>query len=369
MSDKLILLSAGGTGGHMMPAQALGLDLIARGYRVELITDQRGLKFKDAFEGISLHEIRAGTLGAGIKGKIKGALNLGLGVLQAQRYLHRKKPSVVVGFGGYPSFPAVYAAQKMKIPTVLHEQNAIIGKANAMLASKAERIASSTPDLRGIEESERVRTVFTGNPVRSEIGVLYNKPYPVLDVDGPLRVFVMGGSLGASVFSQVLPEALSMLPANYRERLHIVQQCREGDLERTAKMYEAANIQASLSTFIHNVAEELERAHLVIARSGASTVAEVATAGRPAIFVPYPHHADQQQRMNADVIADAGGGWVMAESGFTPEAVLARIETFLQNPEILFRTAEKARSCGRPDAALKLGNLVTALVSGWNGPE
>ena len=366
MTGKLVILSAGGTGGHVMPAQALALDLVSRGYTVEVITDHRGMKYADAFAGITLHEIKAGTLGAGMSGKIKGGLNLALGILQAKKILKRAQPSIVVGFGGYPSFPAVYVAQGMKIPTILHEQNAIIGKANAMLSPKAARIASSTPELRGIDEVDRMRTIFTGNPVRSEIAALYTKPYPNLDMDGKMRILVMGGSLGAGVFSRILPDAFSRLPANYRERLYLIQQCREEDLQHAKNAYEQAGIEAILSPFIDDVADELEKAHLVIARSGASTVAEVSTAGRPAIFVPYPHHKDQQQKMNADVIADAGGGWVMTESGFTPEAVLARIETFLQNPEVLFRAAEKARSCGRPDAARKLGNLVTAIMSGWN---
>lgn len=369
MSEKRVILSAGGTGGHVMPAQALALDLLSRGFKVELVTDKRGMKYAPAFQNIPIHEIHAGTMGAGLKGKIKGGANLGLGILQAQRLLTRKRPDCVVGFGGYPSFPAVYVAQKMKIPTILHEQNAIIGKANDMLAPKAARIASSTPELRGIDANERVRTVFTGNPVRAEIGALYTKPYPNLDVKGSFRILVMGGSLGAKVFSEVLPQALAKLPSDHRARLEIIQQCREEDIENAKSVYEQADIKAELVTFIDDVAHELEHAHLVIARSGASTVAEVSAAGRPAIFVPYPHHKDQQQKMNADVVADVGGAWVMAESGFTPEAVLARVETFLQNPETLFRAAENARTYGRPDAARKLGNLVTAIMSGWSAGQ
>ncbi|MCB9982486.1 MAG: undecaprenyldiphospho-muramoylpentapeptide beta-N-acetylglucosaminyltransferase [Rhodospirillales bacterium] len=366
MKDALVILSAGGTGGHIMPAQALALDLVSRGYRVELATDTRGLKYMELFKDIPVHEIKSGTLGAGIKGKIKGALDLGLGILQARALLKKTRPAIVVGFGGYPSFPAVFAAQKMRIPTILHEQNAILGKANAMLAVKAARIASSTPSLRGLEEAEKIRMIFTGNPVRADIAALYNKPYPKLENDGPLNILIMGGSLGAHVFSDVVPKALAQLPADHRARLNIVQQCREEDLEQTQKLYDSAGIKARLSTFIDDVAAQIERCHLFIGRSGASTVAEMSAAGRPAIFVPYPHHKDQQQKMNAETIADAGGGWVMAESGFTPEAVLARIETFLQNPQILFSAAEKARECGRPDAARKLGNLVTAIMSGWN---
>ncbi|MEM7651190.1 MAG: undecaprenyldiphospho-muramoylpentapeptide beta-N-acetylglucosaminyltransferase [Pseudomonadota bacterium] len=362
---ELIILSAGGTGGHVMPAQALALDLVSRGYEVELLTDKRGLKYKDAFGDIPVHELRAGTLGAGMKGKIMGAANLGLGILQAQRFLHRRKPAIVIGFGGYPSFPAVYAAQKLKIPTILHEQNAIIGKANAMLAPKAARIASSMPTLRGVDENDQIRVIFTGNPVRADISALYTKPYPNFDVNSDLNLLVMGGSLGAKVFSEVLPKALSQLPSDYRARLKIVQQCRKEDLESVKKAYEDAKIEATLSTFIENAAEEIARCHLFIGRSGASTVAEMTVSGRPSIFVPYPHHKDQQQKMNANVVADAGGAWVMTEEGFTPEALLARIETFLQNPEVLFRAAEKARECGRPDAARKLGNLVKAIMSGW----
>lgn len=365
-NQQLIILSTGGTGGHMTPAHALAQDLISRGFRIEIITDERGTKYKHLFGDIPMHVVRAGTFAAGLRGKLKGAMNLGLGLMQAGALLFKMKPKLVVGFGGYPSVPAVYAAQKMGIPTIIHEQNAIIGKANAFLARKAERIALSLPNVQGLDDSERMRSVVTGNPVRPDIAALYSLPYPNLGHDTPLRIFIMGGSLGATVFSLVVPQTLTRLSAEYRQRLDIVQQCREADLDIARKTYEAAGIKADLRPFFDDVAGELAKAHLVIGRSGASTVAEVATAGRPAIFVPYPHHKDQQQKMNADAVADAGGAWVMAESGFTAETLLARIETFLQNPSILFRAAEKARVCGKPDAARKLGNLVTALVSGWS---
>jgi UDP-N-acetylglucosamine--N-acetylmuramyl-(pentapeptide) pyrophosphoryl-undecaprenol N-acetylglucosamine transferase len=366
MSSGCIILSAGGTGGHVMPAQALAHDLIARGYRVEVITDTRGLKYKPHFEGIPMHEIRAGALGRGLKGKLLGLCNIGLGVVQAFKILRAAKPLAVIGFGGYPSFPAMYAAQKLKIPTIVHEQNAIIGKANLMLVAKAVKIAISMPTIKGLDEQECTKAVYTGNPVRAEIAALYNKPFPALSESGKLRILVMGGSLGASVFSHIIPEAFSRLSSDHRARLDIVQQCRSEDLESTAALYKKYAIQAQLSVFIDDVAGALEACHLVIARSGASTVAEVSTAGRPAIFVPYPHHKDQQQKINADTLADAGGAWVMTENGFTPEALLARIETFLQNPSVLFKAAENARSLGKPDAARKLGNLVTEVISGWN---
>jgi UDP-N-acetylglucosamine--N-acetylmuramyl-(pentapeptide) pyrophosphoryl-undecaprenol N-acetylglucosamine transferase len=364
-TGKLVILSAGGTGGHMTPAQALGRDLLSRGYRVEVFTDRRGMAYQSMFEGMKMHEIKAGTLGAGLWGKLKGLASLGVGALQARALLKTLRPAVVVGFGGYPSVPGVYMAQKLKIPTIIHEQNAIIGRANALLARKAKRIALSLPDVRGLEETDQIRSIVTGNPVRPEIAALYMQPYPAPRQDGPLRIFIMGGSLGAQVFSRVLPEAFGRLSADHRARLEIVQQCREEDLPAVREAYGRNGIKAELAVFFDDVPGILASAHLVIARSGASTVAEVTTAGRPAIFVPYPHHKDQQQKMNADAVADCGGAWVMTEAGFTAEAVLARIENFLQNPEALFRAAENARVCGKPDAARKLGNLVTAIVSGW----
>lgn len=362
----LIVLSAGGTGGHMTPARALGQDLLSRGYRVALVTDERGRKYDAMFEGIDIYQVKSGTLGKGILGKLKGAANLALGLAKSISLIRSLKPKLVVGFGGYPSVPAVYAAQKLGIKTILHEQNAIIGKANAFLASKADRIAMSIRNDDGLEDVDRIRSVVTGNPVRADIAALYNKPYPTISKNGTFRILVLGGSLGATVFSEIVPEALAKLPNDHKGRLHIVQQCRQSDIEAVRAQYKKAGIKADLSTFFDNVAEELENAHLIVGRSGASTVAEVTTAGRPAIFVPYPHHKDQQQKMNADAVADIGGAWVMTESGFSVDALHARVETFLQNPEVLFKAAEASRSCGKPDAARKLGNLVTAIASGWD---
>lgn len=364
--SKLILLSAGGTGGHMTPAAALARDLLSRGYRVALATDARGNKYASMFDGTDIHILSAGTLGGGILGKIKGIGALGVGMLQAERLIKKLHPAVVVGFGGYPSFPPVYIAQRHKIPTIIHQSDAVLGRANAVLAPKADRIALSFAHVEGIEEADAVRAVVTGNPVREDITALYAKPYPALEIDGPLRIAVFGGSLGARVFSEVLPSVLSKLSAAHKARLEITQQCRAEDLEQVKQTYEAAGIKARLEPFFDDVAAILAQAHLVISRSGASTVAEVTTAGRPAIFVPYPYHKDLQQKINADTVADAGGAWVMTQDGFTEEALLARIETFLQNPETLFRAAENARSCAKPDAARRLGNLVTAIASGWD---
>ncbi len=363
--SNLILLSAGGTGGHIFPAQALGADLLSRGFDVALATDQRGKKYEEMFAGMPLHVLSAGTLGRGLVGKVKGVAGLGAGMVQALQLVRKLRPSVVVGFGGYPSFPAVYAAQKLHIPTVIHEQNAILGRANAMLAPQAERIALSYYEVYGLQEIDKVRAVHTGNPVRAEIAELYNKPYAPIRTEGEVNILVVGGSLGASVFSDIVPKALGSLHASYRGRIKVVQQCRAEDVEKVGKLYSEAGIDANIDTFFKNISDLFSWAHLIISRSGASTVAEVTAAGRPAIFVPYPHHADQQQKINADYVSDSGGAWTMTQDGFSADVLMARIETFLQNPEILFRAAESARSLGRPDAARRLGNLVTALASGW----
>ena len=364
-AGKLILLCAGGTGGHLAPAVALAHDLMARGYRVALATDRRGKRFSFFKEDVPVHVLASATFKKGLWGKGNALLSLGRGYLQAGSLLGKLKPAVVVGFGGYPSLPPLYAAQRKGIPTIVHEANYVMGRANAFLAGKAVRIATSFADTDGIDEQDRTRTVVTGMPVRAEIAALYNEPYPLLDADGEVRLFVMGGSLGAAVFGDVLPEALAALPDVQRRRLKIVQQVIEKDVGKVREAYQAAGIEADIKPFFADVDRQLAKAHLVICRSGAGTVAEVTAAGRPAIFVPYPHHADQQQKKNAEAVAAAGGGWVMVQDGFTPDSLRARIEPMLQSPEALFRAAENARQCGRPDAARKLGNLVTAIASGW----
>ncbi len=362
-----VVLASGGTGGHMFPARALATDLLSRGYRVVLCTDDRGMKYSDQWTDVERFQIASATFKKGIFGRVLALLALGRGFLQGRARLKALKPRVVVGFGGYPSLPTMVAAQRLHIPTIIHEQNAVMGKANAYLAPKADRIATSLPDITGLAEADSVRAVLTGNPVRSDVAALYTRPYPSMEPSGPFHVLVMGGSQGASVFASVVPAAMRLLPEALRRRVSIVQQCRtEEEIARARTAYRAMGVTARLETFIHDVAEQMDKSHLVISRSGASTVAEVTTAGRPAIFVPYPHHADQQQKINADAVAQSGGAWVMEEHLFTADTLKAKIETLMQRPEILFRAAESARSCARPDAGRKLGNLVTAMAYGWN---
>lgn len=364
--SKQILIAAGGSGGHMFPAEALARDLVGRGYHVTLATDARGKKYEPFADGIPVHVLKSGGLNNGLINKIKTVFSLGIGYIQAQQLIRKIKPDVVVGFGGYPSFNPVYISAKKRIPTIIHEQNAVLGKANQWLSSKASRIATSWNETEGMTDQDSMRRVVTGNPVRPDIAALYNKPYPALEQDGMLRIFVMGGSQGATIFSKILPAMVQQLPPALQARLEIMQQCREDDIDDVSQEYGKTKAKVLLAPFFKDVPQQLEKCHLFIGRSGASTVSEVTTAGRPAIFVPYPHNSDNQQMKNANVVSDSGGAWVMTEEGFTVEALLSRVETFLQNPKSLFNAAENSRSNGRPDAARKLGNLVTALASGWN---
>ena len=368
MSDSkdTVILAAGGTGGHMFPAEALAQDLVSRGYRVILATDARGKKYEPFAGGIPVEVLSSATVKPGLMSKICSALSLVKGYGQSRALLKKYNPAIVVGFGGYPSLMPVLAAQHKKIPTIIHESNAILGKANVFLSKKADRIAIGLPDIQGLDDCDTVRMVVTGNPVRSDIAALYTQPYPALQKDGPINILVMGGSQGASVFSDILPKSVTALPEECRVRLNLMQQCREEDLDNVRGAYAEAGIKAELAPFFSNVSERLSAAHLFIGRSGAATVAEVSTAGRPAIFVPYPHHADQQQKRNADSVADLGGAWVMEETEFSAHALQERLENFMREPQILFEAAENARKAGKPDAARKLGNVVVALISGWD---
>jgi UDP-N-acetylglucosamine--N-acetylmuramyl-(pentapeptide) pyrophosphoryl-undecaprenol N-acetylglucosamine transferase len=367
-SKKTVFLCAGGTGGHMFPAMALADDLHKRDLNVVLVTDKRGLRFVNDQSPAIVETISSATLPKGLIGKIKGALGLGLGFVHAWRLVRKYRPSIMIGFGGYPSLPTMVMGQRADIPTIIHEQNAVLGRANAYLAPKADRIALSLQDQSSLEEADAIRAIVTGNPVRSDISALYAVPYNIPNDDEMFRILVMGGSQGAKSFDDIIPQAMTNLPESVRSRLNVLQQCsNDEDAKIVRKAYVNAGIQADIRPFIDDVAEALKTAHLMIARSGASTVAEVSIAGVPAIYVPYPHHADHQQRVNAKAFVDAGGAWMLEEgSDFTPTQLSARIESLVINPEELFNAAEAARNLARPEAARKLGNLVVAMIKGWD---
>jgi UDP-N-acetylglucosamine--N-acetylmuramyl-(pentapeptide) pyrophosphoryl-undecaprenol N-acetylglucosamine transferase len=365
MTAPLIVLAAGGTGGHMFPAEALARALIVRDIRVALITDQRGQAFGENLPAVDVHRIRASRLPRHTMDRVRAVIEMGLGGLEARRLLHRLAPAVVVGFGGYPSIPTVFAASLARIPIVLHEQNALLGRANRRLASRAQAIATSFETVSGIPAA--VRTTLTGNPVRPGILAVRDTPYPAPTQGGPLSILVTGGSQGARILSEIVPAAAALLPEEMRARLRIVQQCRPEDIESVAAQFRAAGVDAELSTFFADMPERLAACHLAIARSGASTVAELGVAGRPAILIPYPFATDDHQTANAETYSQGGGGWVIGQRIATPKFLADRIAALASRPDTLVRAAEAARKEGRPDAAERFADLVLSAIGARSG--
>ncbi len=363
-----IVLAAGGTGGHVFPAQALASELLRRGRPVVLVTDRRGAGYEKSFPGVDIQRIPAATFaGRGTFGKARSLLEIGAGYVAARGVLHRLSPGAVVGFGGYPSLPTMLAATRIGLVTVLHEQNAHLGRVNRFLAPRVTAIATSFPDVAGMRPQDRIKTTLTGNPVREAIAAVRDVPYTPPNGDGAVRLLVLGGSQGATVFSDVVPEALAGLAENVRRRLRVTQQCRAEDIERVREIYGKAAIAADLAAFIEDVPALLGAAHLVISRAGASTVSELAVAGRPAILVPYPHATDDHQTANARALAGAGGGWLMPQAKFTPAACRQSLEALLGDPHTLADMARGARSSGRPQAAAALAGLVERLAPSNGG--
>ncbi len=361
-----IVIAAGGTGGHFFPAEALASSLLKRGARVALMTDQRRAEIhSEVFADSEKFIIRgAGIAGRGVLRAANGAIGLFAGVFQARSILARMRPSAVVGFGGYPSFAPLTATRLLgnAPPVVLHEQNAVLGRANRVLVRWADKIALSFPETAALSDAARKKVVVTGNPVRPEISVLAGQAYDEPVASTAFHVLVLGGSLGARVFSDIVPDALAALPVEQKQRLRVVQQCRTEDIERVRAAYDASGIQAELAPFFSDIAVKLAEAHLVIARAGASTVAELAAVGRPSILVPLPHAIDDHQTANARALAHVGGAWLMPQSEFTSAVLAARLEDALADPATLNRAAEAALRLGCVDAAERLADLVLALA-------
>lgn len=362
MSRQLALLAAGGTGGHVFPAEALAQVLMDRGWRLGLVTDRRGHAYGGTLGSLETFRIAAGGIaGRGLGSKLRAVAELGLGVIQARAILKREKPAVVVGFGGYASVPTMVAATWLGIPTAIHEQNGVLGRANRLLAARVRRIATSYAHVRHIDAAWTAKVVHTGMPVRAAIAALRDTPYPAMAEDQPIRLLVLGGSQGARVLSEVMPAALAALPEGLRSRLQVSQQCRPEDLDAVRAAYAGTGIDATLDSFFADVPERMAAAHLVVARSGASTVAELTALGRPAILVPYPHAIDDHQTANARAVDEAGGAWLMPQTAFTSDALAGRLESLFTQPGTLARAAGCARAAGRPDAASLLADLVAAL--------
>jgi UDP-N-acetylglucosamine--N-acetylmuramyl-(pentapeptide) pyrophosphoryl-undecaprenol N-acetylglucosamine transferase len=365
-----IVIAAGGTGGHFFPAEALAAELLARGHRVALMTDARsgGLK-SPVFNGLERFVIRgAGIAGRGVLRAAAAVVALAAGTLQARTILSRLEPSVVVGFGGYPCVAPVLATRLMRHrpAVVLHEQNAVLGRANRMLCRRsAVTLATSFEGTTLIAAG--VRQVVTGNPVRRALAALSGLGYA--PPDGAIRLLVVGGSLGARVLSDVVPDALCRLPAELRTRLHVTQQCRTEDIDRVRAIYDGTGITADLAAFFPDMAALLSAAHLVIARAGASTVAELTVAGRPSVLVPLPGAIDDHQSANAAALAKAGGAWLMPQPGFTAANLSALLETILPDAAVLVHAAQAAAGHGHTDAAARLADLVEATANRVGTPH
>lgn len=357
MNRKLAVLTAGGTGGHMFPAQALAEVLNARGWRVVLATDERGALYADKFPAEHRIPLAAATFKSGdVVGMAKAGINIVQGVMQARQAFKVLDPAVVVGFGGYPSLPGLLAALSMKRPTVIHEQNAVLGRVNRFLADKVDAVACAFPTLERASPKTRGRVHVVGNPVRPEIRALYDQPYE--PPTGEIRVLITGGSQGARLLSELTPLAISNLPDELRMRLSIQQQTRRENLEGAIKVYKDALVPAEIAPFFRDMAGRLGRAHLVIGRSGASTCCELAVAGRPSILVPFKAAADDHQRFNAKLLADAGGAEVAVEDVLTLDVFVKALTRLLGDPDRLVRMAAAARSVAVPDAAEHLADLV-----------
>ncbi|ESX93329.1 MULTISPECIES: undecaprenyldiphospho-muramoylpentapeptide beta-N-acetylglucosaminyltransferase [unclassified Mesorhizobium] len=362
MARGVILLAAGGTGGHLFPAEALAHELIERGWGVHLATDDRAERFAGHFPAAAIHPIQSATMGSKNPVALLGAFwKIWRGVRQASAVIARIKPDAVVGFGGYPTLPPLYAATRRKLPTLIHEQNAVMGRANRALSGRVDAIAGGF--LPQDESATGAKTVTTGNPVRPPILEAAKTPYKASQGADPFRLLVFGGSQGAQFFSDAMPAAIALLPEAQRKRLVITQQARADDVARVKAGYAALGVHVEVSPFFTDMAQRMGAAHLVISRSGASTVSEIAVIGRPALLVPYPYALDHDQAANAAALAAAGGGEVHPQSSLSPERIAALIGGLMDTPERLTAMAAGAKSAGRPNAARLLADLTEAIAS------
>lgn len=359
--SRTFVLAAGGTGGHIIPAYALGAELMRRGHRLALITDNRGSAIPGCPEGMEMHIMPAGRVAGGLRGWLAAARNIWRGRAMARTLFGEFDPTAIVGFGGYPALPALLAAFADKVPTIIHEQNAVLGRVNRLVAGKVNAIATAYPDVQRVKPRNAEKVHLVGNPVRAEVIGLRDEPFPPFIEDGVFRVLVTGGSQGASILSEVVPDALARLPLNLRRRLQVTQQCRAEDLETVRKTYADHQIPAQLATYLEDFPERLGWSHLVIGRAGASTIAELTCAGRPAILIPLPSAMDNHQAFNVGEMVKAGGARAIRQSSFTPVELAKQIQKMALIPETLENAARAAKSCGRPDAVHDLADLVESF--------
>ncbi|PWV99249.1 UDP-N-acetylglucosamine-N-acetylmuramylpentapeptide N-acetylglucosamine transferase [Hoeflea marina] len=363
-----ILISAGGTGGHLFPAEALAHELRSRGHPVHLVTDSRVARFTEGFPADAVHVVPSATLGSKNPLKLARSLwTLFAGIRQAGALIRRIRPVAVIGFGGYPTVPPLLAATNAGLPTLIHEQNAVMGRANRALAGRVTAIAGGfLPEGSG---RHAARTVTTGNPVRPAVLAAAELAYIPSRGDDPFHLVVFGGSQGAQYFATAVPEALGLLPAEFRARIRLTQQARPEDEANARVGLEAVGVAAEVSPFFTNMAARIGAAHLVISRSGASTVSEISVIGRPSILVPYPHALDHDQAANAEALMQRGGAMVIAQSKLSPRLLADMIAQRMADPDGLAATAAQAKAAGKPDATRLLADLAEAIASGMSISE
>jgi len=357
---KCALLCAGGTGGHLFPAHALAAELTRRGFDVQLVSDERIERFAADFPASKRHKVPSATLSGRNPVKLaKALIALAKGYLAGRRLINEVKPDVVVGFGGYPTVPPVMAAATKGVPSMIHEANAVLGRANWLLSNKVKAVALGLP----LAGRMLVKTVYTGNPVRDAVLEAAQTAYQPSGPGEDFRLTVFGGSQGAQFFSAVVLKAVGLLADDLRARLRIVQQARADDEQAVRSAYDAMAVRAEVATFFDDMPARIADSHLVICRSGASTTAELAVIGRPAILVPYPYALDHDQAANAALLVENGGGWVKPQDDITPEWLAGELTRLMQDGAILAHVAAKARAQGRPDATRRLANAAEALAN------
>lgn len=356
------MLAAGGTGGHLFPALALADALMGRGHVVDLITDHRAKSYMGEIPVRNFFEVASASPSAGgLVSKLNAARLLAWGTLQARAKIARAKADIVVGFGGYPTVPPVLAGALLGRPTLIHEANAVLGRANKLLAKSATAIATSLADTDGLGRViGQIR--HTGNPVRAGVLTAAETPYSQPEESGPLELLVFGGSQGAHIFSQVIPAALAQLPELLRARLHVTQQVRQEDQGAMRQRLAEIGQTADIAPFFPDMAQRIAKAHFVICRSGASTIAELAIIGRPALLVPYPHALDHDQKKNAAALMAAGGAIAIDQKDLSPERLASELESWLSDPAKLTHAADAAKTTGLPDAVERLADFVEELV-------
>jgi UDP-N-acetylglucosamine--N-acetylmuramyl-(pentapeptide) pyrophosphoryl-undecaprenol N-acetylglucosamine transferase len=358
-----LVIAAGGTGGHMIPAHALGAELMRRGHRVTLLSDARGLRFPGLFEGAERHEIKAATAsGMNPIAWAKALATVWQGRSAGKRIAREAGAQAVIGFGGYPALPGLLAGMALGLPCILHEQNAVLGRVNRNLQSRVSAVALSYADTARVSETLGMRRHVTGNPVRPEILAARDLAYQPPASDGPFNLLVIGGSQGARILSDVVPEAVAALPQDQRARVRVSQQCRNEDLTAVSGKYNAAGVDAKCLAYMADLPMRMQQAHLLISRAGASTMAELTAMGRPAILVPYKAATDDHQTANAAAFVAAGGGFMLKEEEMFASRLSGMLEGFLRSPEALSGAAAAARTLGHPEAAATLADLVEREV-------